>query len=514
MKTLSLTIFLLLGLATYSQKDPVLFTVNDVPVNVSEFKRVYEKNIDLVDEEAKDIDKNLDLYINYKLKVKQAYDLKLDTSKTYQKELTKYKKQLIAPYLQDEDYKKKQIKEAYDRTKEEVRASHILVLFPKGKKVDTIAMIAKLNGIRDRAIKGESYEKLAKEFSEDPSAKQNGGDLGYFSAFRMVYPFEDAAYTTKVGEISAPFKTRFGYHILKVSDKRLSKGEFETAHILVKGGTPVSKTKIDEAYKKITSGTDFAEVAKQFSDDKGSASLGGKLRKFGTGAMVPPFENAVLNLKDEGDYSAPFQTKFGWHIVKLLKKYPIGTFDEMKPQLTKKIMSGSRGNFSKNVVVTRLKKEYTITENTTSELVSINEKKIEAKKYKEYTNKRRVMVSQKSYDEFLGAEILEYFKSNIESSNVDFKNTLNEYKDGLLLFDLMQEKVWKKSSKDSLGLQKYFNDHQQNYKEASLKKIKGKVINDYQSYLEDSWIKELKANNIVAIRKKVLKKFKKSYNQK
>ncbi len=530
MKNLKLTIFLLvLSLSVFAQKDPILFTVNEEPVKVSEFKRVYEKNLDLVNEEAKDIDKNLDLYINYKLKVKEAYDLKLDTSKTYKRELRKYKQQLIEPYLQDEEFKKKQVRDAYDRTKEEVRASHILVLFPKKQKVDTIAMIAKLEDIRNRSLKGESFEKLAKEFSEDPSAKQNGGDLGYFSAFRMVFPFEETAYTTAVGDISKPFKTRFGYHILKVTDKRLSKGEFEAAHILIKGTTDVSKAKIDEAYAKIKGGTSFEDIAKKVSEDKGSATVGGKLRRFGSGTMVVPFENALLSLKNEGDYSKPFKTKFGWHIVKLLKRYPIGSFEDMKAGLTKKIMTGKRGGLSKKAVIDRLKNDYNIQTNQdilntiletkkvqdySEELVSINEKKIAVEEFQKYMKQRRIKISRETYNQFLNTEVLNYFKKDLETNNTDLRNTLSEYKDGLLLFDLMQEKIWKKSSKDSLGLQAFFKSNKDSYKETSLEKIKGKVTNDYQKHLEESWIQELRSKNIVAIRKKVLKKFKKSYNQK
>ena len=449
MKKLSLTTSLLfLALASFSQKkDEVLLTINENPILTSEFKRVYEKNLDLVDDDAKDIDKNLDLFINYKLKVQEAYDLKLDTVKSYKKELKKYKQQLIAPYLRDEDFEKAQIKEAYNRTREEVRASHILILFPKDKnKIDTISMIAKLNAAKKRIEAGESFSELAKEISEDPSAKQNGGDLGYFSAFKMVYPFEEQAYKNEVGQISKPFKTRFGYHILKVFDKRLSRGELKAAHILVKSKKPNAKAIIDSVYQKLKDGIEFKQLANKYSDDTGSKKSGGVLPLFGSGRMVKPFEDQAFALQNEGDYSAPFKTRFGWHIVKLLKKYPVGSFEELEPKLKDKIKRSSLGKLSQKKVIEKLKKQYEVTENTeklqalidkkdveeNSTLFTINNKEFLVKDYKDFCKPRRAPFNQSTYDSYFNQEITDYFKKDLEANNQDFKNTLTEYKDCLL----------------------------------------------------------------------------------
>ncbi|TYP98712.1 peptidyl-prolyl cis-trans isomerase SurA [Tenacibaculum adriaticum] len=530
MKKLKVTILLLfISVSNFAQEKDILFSLNGEPVSVSEFKRVYEKNLDLVDDEAKNIDKNLELYINYKLKVQEAYTLRLDTSKTYQRELKMYKEQLIAPYLQDKNFQKKQIQEAYKRTKEEVRASHILILFPKKKdKLDTIEMLTKLEDARMRILNGEDFGKVAKEVSEDPSAKINGGDLGFFSAFKMVYPFEEAAYKTELGQVSKPFKTRFGYHILKVTAKRKSKGEFEVAHILATDKSIIGKVKIDSAYQQLEKGKSFEEVVKLFSDDKGTSNKGGRLAKFGTGSMVEPFENEVLQLQNEGDYSKPFRTRYGWHIVKLIKNYPVLPFDDVKEELIRKVKSSGRGTFSTDVVVNRLKKEYSIKENEEVltnilkgkdlfndqvDLVTINEKKLAVKDFNAFSKYRKRTPIKQLYKEFLDQEILNYFKENLEKTSTDFKYTLQEYKDGLLLFDLMQQKIWNKSVTDTLGLKKYFETHKNNYKEASLNTIKGEVTNDYQKDLDNNWIKELRKNNVVKIRKKVLKKFKKIYNQ-
>lgn len=529
MKKINLAIVLLLtNLSVFSQKDNVLFTINKKPVMVSEFKRVYEKNLDLIDEASKDIDKNLDLFINYKLKVQQAYDLKLDTVKSYRQELKKYKEQLIAPYLQDKEFQKKQITAAYNRTKEEVRASHLLILFPKkGEKLDTLSMLTKIEAARTRIIQGEDFAKVAREVSEDPSAKINGGDLGFFSAFKMVYAFEEAAYNIKLGEVSKPFKTRFGYHILKVTDKRISKGEFEVAHILAKDRSIVGKVQIDSAYQKLNTGTSFEAAVKLYSDDKGTASKGGKLPKFGTGAMVADFENQVLKLEKEGAYSKPFKTKYGWHIVKLLKQYPIASYEKMEKELEKKIKRSNRGNLSRKVVVDRLKNEYNLVvnkkavdafyegkETTTNEvLFTINKKEFTVNEFTAYASLRKRTAKKIAFKNFTEQKLINHFKEDLEKNDVDFKYTFYEYKDGLLLFELMQAKIWNKSTEDVEGLEKYFKENQKKYGAAVLKDIKGKVINDYQQFLEETWVKELRTNNSIAIKKKALKKIKRTYNK-
>ncbi|MGB1284495.1 MAG: peptidylprolyl isomerase, partial [Polaribacter sp.] len=288
-KSILLVVLFSFTIAVFSQKkDKVLLTINNEKIKVSEFKRVYEKNLNVIDnEEAKKVKNNLELFINYKLKVKEAYDLELDTLKSYIREINTYKDQLSAPYLVDKELIDKMVEDAYFRTKNEIKAQHILVKTPKkASPKDTLTAYNKVLKARNKIVSGTPFETVAKEVSEDPSAKVNGGNLGYFSAFRMVYSFENAAYTTKVGEISMPFKTRFGYHIVKVNDMRASKGEIEAAHILVADTTQVGKTKIDKAYNKLQNNETFEVVAKQYSDDPRSKNEGGKLGKFGSGRMV------------------------------------------------------------------------------------------------------------------------------------------------------------------------------------------------------------------------------------
>ena len=224
-----------------AQNKEVLFTINDNPYYTDEFVRVYKKNLDLVkDDSQKDLDKYLDLFLGYKLKVEKANKLGLQNDTKYQNELKSNRNQLAKSYLNDSQVTNALIEEAYERMKLDVRASHILVMVEEGAiPADTLKAYNKMLDIIKRIESGESFEALAAKFSEDPSAKDNKGDLGYFSAFRMVYPFENAAYKTAVGSVSKPFRTRFGYHILKVADKRINRGEVSVSHIMImKPGTP------------------------------------------------------------------------------------------------------------------------------------------------------------------------------------------------------------------------------------------------------------------------------------
>ena len=533
-KKFILLLALLISFFSYSQKNKELFRINDTSVKVSEFEDVYKKNLDIVeDKNSKDIDNYLELYINYKLKIEEAYRLKLDTLKKYKRELEGYKEQLAAPYLQDEDYLTKLVNEAYERKKIDVKASHILVKIPKKniKSQDTLSFYNKINTARKRVLNGEAFDKVAKEVSEDPSVKINGGSLGYFSVFRMVYPFEDVAYKTKKGEVSKILKTKFGYHIIKVDDKRPSKGEFEAAHILVRDKEK-GKSKIDVAYQELIKGINFKEVVKKYSEDLGTVSLAGRLPKFGTGSMVEAFENNVRNLNAIGDYSKPFKTKFGWHIVQLLKKYPIGSFKEEETELIKKVKSTSRAALSKESVIKKLRKEYKIKENPKAlksffnveihelkkqnlkdVLFSIEDKKIYQNDFINFIGYKRNSSIKKLYEDFKNSEIVKYFKNDLVNKEPDYKRTLSEYKEGVLLFDLMQKKVWSKSSKDTLGLKNFYSNNKEKYNNKTLKEIRGTVINDYQKHLENQLIMNLKKKSKITVKEKVLKKLKKKYNQ-
>lgn len=534
MKTRIFTIFFFaFSVAMFSQKNTdVLFEVDGTSVLVSEFKKVYEKNIELVaDKRQKELKNYLNLYINYKLKLKQAYHLKLDTTKSYKREVETYKSQLIAPYLQDTSFLAKQVKEAYFRTKHQIRARHILVkMKANASPQDTLKAYQKIIKARNEIISGKPFARVASVISDDRSAKTNGGDLGYFTAFKMVYPFENAVYHTKAGEISMPFRTRFGYHIVKVIDIKASKGELEVAHILIADTTVKGKYKIDSIYNRLQKGDHFNVLVKLYSNDKGSAKKGGRLSKFGIGMMVKPFEEAAFSIAKKGELSKPFKTRYGWHLIKLLEKHPVKSFSELKEQLAYKIKNSDRARLSDLAVLNRLKSEYKIVINKPYKaafstlkkggvsrdslqhvLLTIENKKIMQVQFFDYIESRKNQSIQLLFNDFVDQEVMTYFKENLIHTEPVYAATLKEYEEGLLLFELMQQKIWNKSINDSLGLKTFFAKNKSRYSFNDLSKNKGEVMDDYQTYLEDEWVQVLKRRYAVKIRKRTVEKLLKSY---
>ncbi|WP_369048939.1 peptidylprolyl isomerase [Tenacibaculum sp. UWU-22] len=526
---LLLVAFCIVNVLFAQKQNTVLLTINDKPITVSEFKYVYDKNKDIIlDKASKNIDNYLTLFIDYKLKVAEAHELNLDKSKAYNDVIADYKKRLLTSYLQDKDYLDKLVKQAYFRIKNEVKAKHILVRFHDNMQPsDTLALYNKILGYRNRILAGESFEKVAKEVSEDPSAKVNGGDLGYFTAFEMVYPFENAAYQTKVGQVSMPFKTRFGYHIIKVNDMRPSKGEFQVAQILVSDKSNTGKAIIDSAYAALQAGEQFKSVVSKFSTDEGSISKGGILPRFRIGTMVKEFENAVLTLDKEGAYSKPFKTKYGWHIVKLVKNYPILSFDEMKDKLMHQVKNSDRSKLYRKEALKRLKKQYSIKvnkealaefknpyktflkDNLQATLLTINNKEIKQEAFYNYYKGSQKPIDY-LFEKFKDNQILVYFENDLENTSPTYKHALQEFKDGLLLFDLMQKKVWNKALQDTKGLEDFFAK-QAKFKGEKLADVKAEAVSEYQTYLEKEWVAALQKNAHITINKKALKKLKKQY---
>jgi peptidyl-prolyl cis-trans isomerase SurA len=542
-KSLLLLVLCCSSIVFSQKKSKVLLTIDGEKTTISDFKRVYEKNLDAIEnEESKDVEKNLELYINYKLKVKEAYSLKLDTLPSYIKEMETYQNQLSAPYMQDTVFINKLVKIAYFRTKNEVKAKHILVQTPKlATPKDTLLAYQKIIEIRKRVLDGEDFEKVANEISEDPSArndaksgrKGNNGNLGYFSAFKMLYRFEDVAYTTEKGKVSEPFRTRYGYHILKVDTLRVSKGEVEVAHILLKDKGAKGEALINVVYKKLQADEQFKALVRKYSDDVGTKSKGGKLKRFGSGVMVDSFEEVAFSLQKEGEYSKPFKTRFGWHILQLTKKHPVLPFVDLERELKNKVRSGDRTQLSIDAVINKLKKKYSISENneakkifdrkdflTTSKdsmqavILSINDKNIKQVAFFSFLKNKRNKPVFEVFKQFKDQEILAYYKENLEKTEPEFAHILQEYRDGLLLFELMQQKIWEKSSKDTLGLKNFFNANLSTYHPKELNKIKGEVMNDYQNFLDKNWIADLRRKSVIEIKGKQLKKLIKSYSNK
>ncbi len=502
----SLTLFLaclVMQLNGQSAKNDVLFTVADEPVYTSEFLRVYNKNLDLVqDDSQKNIDEYLKLFTNYKLKLKEAKSLGLDKNASYLKELDKYKKQLAKNYITDSKVTDALVKEAYNRMSYEVNADHILVkVNENATQQDTLKAYTEILKLRDRAL-NEGFEKVRAEVHNGQTLF--GEKLGYFTGFKMVYKFENVAFNTNVGDISEPFRTRFGYHIVNVLDKRKSRGERTVAHIMLVAKNQDSlsekpEVKIQEIYKKLTQGESFKSLAKQFSDDKNSAPNGGKLKPFSGGQIrAKAFEDVAFNLEKEGDVSEPFKTEFGWHIVKLHKITNVPSFEEMKPELVEKVKRDDRSKLIDEALTNKLKLKYNIgvepnleyfvsilnndyfkrtwslpdNFNGRESLIKIGDKQFTNNDFAVYllnTQRQRTkeapfetLVSEK-YQSFLKESLIKYQEDHLESENEDYANIVAEYRDGLLLFDLMENTIWNSSKSDSIEIERFYEKNKANY---------------------------------------------------
>lgn len=533
----TLLFFMAISLSTFSQKrQAILFKIDKKPQLVTDFEKNYLKNIDIVvDSTQKKLKNYLDLYINYRLKVQAAYNLKLDTLPEFIGELSRYKQQLMTPYLKDSLALENLAKEAYYRSKYEVNANHILIRLEEGAlPKDTLKAYNLISKARKEIVEGQKFEDVALKYSEDPSVKKNFGNLSYFKVFQMVYPFENAAYNTPVGKISPIFKTRYGYHILKINDKRLSLGEIEVAHIMLKNkdakSIAVNKLKIDSIYTLLKNGQKFADLAKKYSQDSGSAKNGGKLTKFGVGKIIKEFSDAAFALKNIGDYSKPFKTQYGWHIVTLLKKYPIDSYEKMHPELLKKVRKGERADQIEKSIIDKLKKTYTILEYKSAladfqkpnwfkrkdslkrPILKVQDSVFTQKDLVVYLAFKKIekYVSNQIYNKFKDRKIIDYYKTHLESTNKDYAASVNEFKEGLLLFDVMQKNIWQKAKIDSTGLKAFYMLNRRKYPN-DFKKNRGIIISDYQNYLEREWIVNLRKKYAIEINKKALKKLIKKY---
>ena len=356
-----------LATAPAGASGPAVETLGSYPVPANEFAYVYRKNNATAADYGTrpSVTEYLDLYTNFRLKVLEAEKKGLDTTQAFKRELDGYRQQLAQPYLTEKSVTDQLVREAYDRMGQEVNASHILIrVAPDATPADTLVGYQKISKIREQLQGGEDFAKLAGEVSEDPSAKQNGGKLGYFTAMQMVYPFETAAYKTAPGQLSLPVRTRFGYHVIKVNDRRPAQGEIKVAHLMVrvnanapKNDSLTARKKADELYARLKKGENWDKLVAQFSEDAGSAANGGELPPFGTGRMIPSFEETAFKMQKPGDIAPPVQTPYGWHIIKLIEKQPVATFAEVEPTLKGKVAKDSRSELNRAAFLKRIRQE-------------------------------------------------------------------------------------------------------------------------------------------------------------
>ena len=473
-------------------------TINDEKISINEFENIFYKNNEDIEITKEYLDEYIDLFINFKLKVKESKELGYDTLSSFIKELDGYKKQLSKPYLRDNNFNENLFNEALERIQFDINASHILI---KIENNDAKSALNEALSIRNQIISKEiSFSDAAVKYSDDEYVLDSKGNLGYFTAFMMLYDFESVAYNSSIGEVSVPVKTQYGYHLILVNDKRKAVGERKVAHIMFKTGKGANTKKINESYKKasetydlLTKGDKFVEVAERFSEDRSTAVKGGVLPSFGVGKMVREFEEATFSLKLPGDFSKPFQTPYGWHIVMLLEDNPVKLDDDLFLSVKQKIEKDSRSKLSNEFMITKLKDLYNIKiykENFNflrkiavkevsksawdNELLIDGDKKIFKIESKSYSLKELsdfIINNQKKnndfdqlYIEFLNLSLLSYEESQLENKYPEFKNLLKEYKEGILLFDITNNNVWKKAVEDSAGLSNYFNENLSDYK--------------------------------------------------
>jgi peptidyl-prolyl cis-trans isomerase SurA len=500
-------LFIISLFLVHANSQDILMTIGGKEVTLDEFERIYKKNNTNITDNRQTPEEYLELFINFKLKVIEAESLGMDTTAKFLNEFNTYKDQLAKPYMTDDETRDALMKEAYERMKWDVHVSHILLgLNSQAPPEDTLARYNMALEIRERILAGEDFEKVARATSEDPSARNNGGDLGYFTAFMMVYPFETAAYSLKKGELSMPVRTQHGYHIIKKHGKRPAVGQVKVAHIFIRNpeGAPAEES---EAAKNLAlaigdslrMGVDFGVLANRHSDDRNSAVNGGELPLFGTGRMIREFETKAFSLKEPGDYCEPFQTNYGWHIIKLLDKKGIGTYEEMESTLQSQAVKGDRDRVKRQKYLDKLKQQYDFSINQDiyeklyslvdssifrgewepvasrellrESLFSITGKNTSLGEFVDHLDtkqRKRNAIPLENYVDMIFNQYLEDLLLSTEKESLpdrfpEYKYILQEYHDGILLFDLMDQKVWSKAVEDSTGLENFFAANRSDY---------------------------------------------------
>ena len=502
------------GLTVLSTQAQTLFTYGNTPVTKQEFLRVYQKNSinKKTDFSEPALREYLDLYSLFKMKVREAETMQLDTMPSISAELDNYRHQLARNYLTDKEVTNKLVREAYDRMKQELHIAHILIsCTPNASPADTAIAYAKIDSLYGAVTKGKAdFAKLASQYSDDRGTRETGGDIGYLTALQTLYLFENAAYNAPVGKVSAPIRTQLGYHIIKVLDKRPARGEVEVAHILIatpksKGepGIAAARLRADSVETMLQKGVSFDTLVARYSDDKLSLAQHGVLPSFGAGRMVPAFENAAFALKKPGDVSAPVKTDYGFHIIRLIGRTPLKPFDSLQESIKHRVDNDSRAAIARDEFMAKIKKAHGFKEYPAA-MAALNAKMaslpdtgaeahvIRASSFK-YMNDPLYELGGKPYlqSDFMSfAENLtrgrlngpkhtvinDIYKLYVERTlndfeehqlavtNTDFRNLMEEYRNGIMIFELMDRNVWGKASRDTVGLKAFYSQHPNKYR--------------------------------------------------
>ena len=507
--------------------EPVLLTLGTKPFTTDDFFQSFTKNQLSADSSLRtDINDYFTLYTNLKLKVLAAEAKGRDTTEAFREEMTTYRKQLAQAYLTDKPLIESLASEAYQRMQQEVNAAHILIPVAEyALPADTLTAYKQALAVRKQAQNGTDFAKLALDYSKDATTAQKGGNLGNTTAFGLIYPLETAAYTTPVGAISQPVRTRFGYHLVKVNSRRPSRGRVRVAHILVRlppdadePGQQVARQRIDAIYARLQKGESFEVVCHDVSDDATSRNNGGVLPPLEPGRWVPAFEDTAFALTAPGDYSEPVRTNYGWHIIKLIERKPLESYATLAPSLRQRVTTDSRADLVRQTTVQRLKGTYPVQENTAirdaaftkadssllrgqwrytepldaalqnKPLVTIAEKPYTVNQFFDYVQQRQqpqrnpalapstsastssnvlagspVVAMHRLFNRFVGDQLLATEEANLDKKYPEFRVLMNEIRDGVLLSQVMEENVWERSMADSTGQRQYFEQHKAAY---------------------------------------------------
>ncbi|MGD2036002.1 MAG: peptidylprolyl isomerase, partial [Bacteroidales bacterium] len=502
---LILLAFLVFQIGSSQENTRTLIKIDDREISKDEFLRIYNKNKNITEDNQKSVDEYLDMFINYKLKVIEAENRGYDTMSSFIKEMNNYTIQLTDSYFNDDKIIDSLVVKAYERSLEEIKGRHLLLnISYKSPPKDTAVMYDSIMKIRHMIVSGKTFDEVLDEVSPDPR-KKIGGKLGWFSAFRMVYPFEVAAYSLPVGEVSMPIRTKYGYHLFIVDGRRKNMGDIEAAHIMTlvrRNATDLEKEaarkKIEKAYAELTRGVSWDSVVVKYSEHKASARRKGYIGWLNSSNSPESILDTCFAL-DSGDYSRPFLSPYGYHIMKSMDHKLVPSFEEVKEDYERKLRSDSYIKMvMKNQVLDNIKNEYGFTsykenidslftlidssvydkkwdpavaKDLTKPVIVIGDKEFTQYDLAEYLSEKQSRIRKRSLNQWFYEQVTDftentlkdYERSRIPEKNPDLKHLLEEYHDGILLFNLTEDEVWQKAIEDTAGLEKYYNELPEKY---------------------------------------------------
>lgn len=483
-----------------------LFTYGNNAVDKEEFLKAYNKNKTVVTDKEASLREYLDLYTKFKLKVKAAQELRLDTLPQLKADLDNFRTQVEESYMNNEKAVDALVDEAFNRSQKDL---HVYHYFAGIEGTDSAKAYQALKEVADKLKEGKTdYEGLANDVSLKYT-KVKGGDLGFITAFSVPYEYENIVYNLKPGEVSAPYRTKSGVHLFKLIEERKSAGRWRIAQLLFsfppgsEGNTAPIKQKADSVYKLLKGGADFAKLAEKVSDDKMTYVTGGEMPEFGSGKFLPSFEKEVFKLSKDGDYTQPFETSFGYHIVKRLKQIPTPSdkndegfrYDLRQKILQDSRMAASKERFSKEIITKVGYKKNSLVKDADlfryADSIAANIDGANANKYpisnktifsfgktnvtgadwlsfvKDFKGSAEIYKGESNeamMDKFISVSALDYYKKHLEEYNDEFRYQMKEFKEGNMLFEVMERNVWGSAGQDTVALLKQYEQNKSKYR--------------------------------------------------